>query len=217
MREYIRDFRLFAGKTVLITAMWSELVTIVLFAALLTAHTLTGSETIKGFCEGFIPMFCTLIPIIGYIPCNAMFNYNRAVNPGYKYFHSLPDSPRRFRRALIASSVLSLAILLIWAGVLWLWSPTVSLFVIFMGLSLKGGQNIFGHAKSIMGMFVPMMAIIFAMGFLMGFTAPDSESLFYMKPDVILYSAAAAGAAVFIVGTVYSAAVAEKKWTRENE
>ena len=39
-----------------------------------------------------IPMFCTLIPIIGYIPCNTTFNLNRAVNPGYKYFHSLSAS-----------------------------------------------------------------------------------------------------------------------------
>lgn len=215
MRKYINDFRIFTGKTALITAMWSELAVIVLFAALIAVHTLTDSETIRGFCEGFIPMFCTLIPIIGYIPCNTTFNLNRAVNPGYKYFHSLPDSAGRFRRALTASSVISLALVLIWAGALWLWSPTISMFIVFMGLSLKGTQNIFGHAKSGLGMFLPMLVVISAMGFLMGFTSTDADSLIYMKPEGIFYAAPAAGAAIFVVGTVYSAAVAEKKWRRE--
>ena len=86
-----------------------------------------------------------------------------------------------------------------------------------MGLSLKGVQNIFGHARSAIGMTVPMMVIIFAMGFLIGFISPDSESLFYMSPDGILYAAAAAGTAVFVIGTIYSVAVAEKKWQREND
>lgn len=217
MRKYIRDFRIFTGKTTLITTLWSVLAVIALFVGILAVHTLTDSETIKGFCEGFLPMFCSLIPIIGYIPCNMLFNYNRAVSPGYKYFHSLPDSPKRFRRAIATSNFFTAAIVLIWAGALWLWSPVISLFVVFMGLSLKGVQNIFGHARSAIGMTVPMMVIIFAMGFLIGFISPDSESLFYMSPDGILYAAAAAGTAVFVIGTIYSVAVAEKKWQREND
>lgn len=216
MRKYIRDFRMFMGKTTLITTLCSVLAVIALFAGILAVHTLSDSDMIKGFCEGFLPMFCTLIPIIGYIPCNMLFNYNRAVNPGYKYFHSLSDSPKRFRRAIVTSNVFAVAIVLIWAGALWLWSPTISLFAVSVGLSLKGAQNIFGHARSIMGMFVPMMMIIFAMGFLIGFISPDSESLFYMKPDGILYAAAAVGAAVFVIGMIYSVAVAEKKWQRAN-
>lgn len=215
MSRYINDFRMFTGKTVLITAIQGELTVIVFFAALIAVHTLTDSETVRGFCEGFIPMFCTLIPIIGYIPCNAIFNFNRPINPGYKYFHSLPGSAGRFRRALTASSVISLAIVLIWAGALWLWSPTVSMFVVFMGLSLKGTQNIFGHAKSVLGMFLPMLVVIFAMGFLLGFTSPDADSLIYMMPEGIFFAAPAVGAVLFVVGTVYSAVVAEKKWRRE--
>lgn len=217
MKRYIRDFLAFTGTTALKTVLWGELAGITLFGALVAVHTLADSEALRDFCEGFIPMFCTLIPIIGYIPCNAMFNYNRAANPGYKYFHSLPDSAGRFRRALLTSSIVSMAVVLIWAGAMWLWNPTVSMFVVFMGLSLKGTQNIFGHARSVMGMFLPILAVIFAMGFLMGFTAPDADSLIYMEPGGIFYAAPAAGAAVFVIGTVYSNVVAEKKWQRESD
>lgn len=207
---------MFAGRSAMIGTLWYTLAMTVCFFVFLAVWTFTENEALKGFCEGFLPMFCLMVPLIGCIPCNMVFNYNRAVTPGYKYFHSLPDSAKRFRRAVLVCSIYPLGAALVWAAVLWLWSPMVSLFVLFMGLTLKGAQNIFGHARNIILMFLPMMAIVFSMGFVVGFTSPEDENFIYMEmqPKFVL-PLAIIGTAVFVIGTVYSVLVAEKKWNRE--
>lgn len=214
MREYVRDFRMFMGKTAIINTLWYTLAAAGGFLIFLAVWEFTENDAVKGFCEGFIPMFSMLIPIIGYIPCNMMFSYNRAVTPGYKYFHSLPDSAKRFRRAILMGSIYPLPITLVWAVMLWLWSPAVSLLMLFMDLTLKGAQNFFGHARSVVMMFIPMMVIVSSMGFVMGFTSSDDDSFLNMDPKIAL-PLALAGAAVFVLGTVYSTIVAESKWKRE--
>lgn len=214
MREYIRDFRMFTGRSALLTTLCGTLAAAGGFLIFLTIWTYTENEALKDFCEGFIPMFSMIVPIIGYVPCNMVFSYNRAATPGYKYFHSLPDSARSFRRALLMGSIYTLPIMLVWAGAMWLWSPAVSMFMLFMDLTLKGAQNIFGHARNTLMMFLPVMVIIFSMGFLMGFTSGEDDS--FLSADMrTALPLALAGAAVFVVGTVYSAVIAESKWKRE--
>lgn len=216
MREYVRDFRMFAGRSAMIGTLWYTLAMVVGFFIFLAIWAFTENEALKGFCEGFLPVFCLSVPIIGYIPCNMVFNYNRAVSPGYKYFHSLPDSAKRFRRAVLVCSIYPLAIVLVWAAVLWLWSPVVSLLILFAELTLKGAQNVFGHARNIILMFLPMMAVVFSMGFIVGFTTSEDESFISMEMEPkFALPLAIVGTAVFVIGTVYSVLVAEKKWNRE--
>lgn len=214
MREYVRDFRMFMGKTAIISTLWYTLAAAGVFLIFTAVWQFTENDAAKDFCEGFIPMFSMLIPIIGYIPCNMVFSYNRAVTPGYKYFHSLPDSAKRFRRAILMGSIYPLPITLAWAVMMWLWSPAVSLLMLFMNLTLKGAQNFFGHARSVVMMFIPIMVIVSSMGFVMGFTSSDDDSFLNMDPKIAL-PLALAGAAVFVLGTVYSTIVAESKWKRE--
>ncbi|MDE7192690.1 MAG: hypothetical protein K2O14_01860 [Oscillospiraceae bacterium] len=214
MREYVRDFRMFIGRTAMLTTLCGILAAAVGFLIFLAVWTYTGNEAVKGFCEGFIPMWSMLVPILGYVPCNMVFNYNRAVTPGYKYFHSLPDSARSFRRAVLMGSIYPLPITLVWAVMLWLCSPALSLLMLFMDLTLKGAQNFFGHARSVWMMFIPMMVIVTSMGFIMGFTSSDDDSFLNMDPKIAM-PLALAGAAVFVLGTVYSTIVAESKWKRE--
>ena len=214
MRKYARDFRMFTGGNVLISTLSGMLISMLLFAGLAAVRSYAESEMVKGFCEGFMPMFCLVIPIIGYIPCNVIFSLNRPTTPGYKFFHSLPEASVHFRRAIVAGSLASLIMLLIWAGVLWIWSPAVALLILFIGLILKGVQNFFGHAKSTGAMFVPSMAVIFAMGIFIGFIGEDVDLFSADVLDVLPFTAA--GAAVFVIGTIYCAAIAEKKWHRED-
>ena len=225
MKQYIRSLRLF-------TAQYSITTMLQLLAAFAGAYAVIGimgaatsvfaesdpDSFFAGFVSSFIPGCTIMVPLFGVFLLNAIYSYNMPITPGYKYLHSVADSAKHFKRAIIATNVIALVIgvlgsLINWALTIWIGdlilSPIASLAVCLGGIGLA---NFTGYLKSTAARLISIMPMCAVVGFVVGFTAAAEEDGELGISDNAFLIVLAVTAVLAVAGFVFSILVCEKKW-----
>ncbi len=224
IRRYYNSFRLFAG-TFYITKVFGSfglaLLVLGCFGAVGELFSSgDGDGYWRGFFEGFAPMSCCIVAVLGVMFLNVIFTYNYPINTGYKYFHSLANGGKRFEEAIVFSNVLGIFIIIICSAlycVLFMLADTGFSPLLFpgFGLACLGIADLSGFVKNQWIRLFYILPLCMIAGFITGFSVSADEDdelpAFFASslPGVIFL---AVGAALFIAGLIYIHCRAEKKW-----
>lgn len=208
----IKSYKIFMGKKV-----FAELFGFcgAVLAVLLAVYAIKGcvkDETVYTFLENIAPTFCAFVlPGICAGATIAIFNANNRKNQtGTKFFHSLPNSAKHFKNAVIFQNIVTLVILSVFIGFFALMNGVeFALWMAAFGFLTIGMTNLFGYIQSAVSTIVMLLGIGFFGGFFMGFDEKHETK--------ICLFVAAFGAAVFIGGFIYAAARAKSVWNKEDE
>ena len=220
MKEMFRSFRIFTGNYTIKNTLQMLGVFTAIFGAmsLLSAVPVNEDSFAAGFFSGFLPGFSMFVPMTGGFLINAIYMYNLPITPGYKYLHSLPDSAKAYREAIMIGNLYALVMMFAALGmhsvvhvlcdlsITPIYSAAVTLLAI-------GCINFLGNFKNQIVRTFIMVPLFVGSGFVFGFSAAleeDGKAL----PDFVLWIALGAAIAVYIGGLVFSLAVCEKKWRR---
>lgn len=222
MREYIRSFHIFSGNQLMKQALGCLAGGVVGFSFVILMYCIGDlhSEEFNAteFFSGFLPGFGIIVPMLTIVLLNGVFN---AINPtaqGYKYFHSIADGGRHFRRALITVNALSVLLCALWSALLipfaaWLFpeiSPVVIILDSFIGLMMTGYIDFAGFSDKLIIRLAGIGFICAFLGFVMGFSVALEDD--GKIPDWIFWAGMGICVAVFVGGFIYAMLNAEKKW-----
>ncbi len=225
MKQYIRSLRLFTAQYSITTMLQF----LAVFAGSYAVIGIMGAGSsffaesnpdsfFAGFVSSFVPGCTIMIPLFGVFLLNAIYSYNMPITPGYKYLHSVADSAKHFKRAIIATNVIAIVIgilgsLINWALTIWIGdlilSPIASLAVCLGGIGLA---NFTGYLKSTAARLISIMPICAVVGFVVGFTAAAEEDGELGISDNAFLIVLAVTAVIAVAGFVFSILVCEKKW-----
>lgn len=224
IRRYYDSFKIFAA-TFLVTKVLGTfgLVFLVLAGFGIIGELLIpteGGDFWSGFIEGFAPMSCCAVAIVGVMLINVIFTYNYPINTGYKYFHSLANGGKRFKEAIVFSDILGVIVILI-CSVLYYplckfagagFSPL--LFPGF-GLACLGITDLTGFVKNQWIRLFYIMPLCIVAGFVTGISVSADED--DKLPDIITSPLTsviflAVGAVLSVIGFIHIYCRAEKKW-----
>ncbi|MCM1054148.1 MAG: hypothetical protein NC394_01390 [Bacteroides sp.] len=207
----IKSYRIFIVKEFTKKQLLYSLVLFVITVLSGLCGSLVPDGTLKNLANTLLPVFCVcLFPICSLTSMAQIYNANLADQPwGYKYFHSLKNSAKHFKRAIIFGNLLSLAVSAPVAAALMLLFPAdrIILMVAFSFFAL-GIMNFFGHLRSATARAVPLAVLGGCLG---GFYF--GAEMYFSRLAVTIASAIAA--AVYIGGFVFTAAGAETAWNRD--
>ena len=225
MKQYIRSLRLFTAQYTITTMLQLLAVFAVSYAVIgiMGAGSSFFAESnpdsfFAGFVSSFVPGCTIMIPLFGVFLLNAIYSYNMPITPGYKYLHSVADSAKHFKRAIIATNVIAIVIgvlgsLINWALTIWIGdlilSPIASLAVCLGGIGLA---NFTGYLKSTAARLISIMPMCAVVGFVVGFTAAAEEDGELGISDNAFLIVLAVTAVIAVAGFVFSMLVCEKKW-----
>lgn len=224
MKKYIQSFRLFFGS--------AQIRSLVIFSAVIIGvTTLCGltaffpvNDFLIGFGQGVSSMLGAICAIFGLIFLNATYQYLSPAIPGHKYFASLPDGAKHFRRAIAVGNAVGIVVGL---ALISLISIVYALLGVDMGIVLFSSSLLFvetgvcdltGYIRNNTARVLAMLGVTCLFGFFMGFTDGMNEAdgisaiQMLMKDPGIIAAVMGVSAAVFIAGLIYSLAMAEKKW-----
>lgn len=211
----IRSYRIFVGRGQIKQLTDFELVV----AALLCAAGVIGNnvevEWLSIAIKEVIPvLFAVFFPLGCLMSIAAVFNTNMPDQPnGYKYLHSLENSARHFRDAILFGNAVCVAVCLCFSTLMvTFFDPGVMAVVACFAFFALGMMNFLGHTRSIWGSIIPYMLMGFAMGFY--WSARDS-SVFGSKMFLVIFGAVSAAVCVF--GIVYAAVRAKSAWEKGSE
>ena len=228
MKQVLRSLRLFTAQYT-ITSMLQILaffVGIYIVIGLMGFGALDVLEDspdsfIAGFFTSFIPGMTVMVPLMGVFLLNAMYSYNMPTTPGYKYLHSVSDSSKHFRRALIASNVMAvllgfMAMLITWLMCKWvgelMLSPVATLAICFAGIGIV---NFTGFFKGQLARLISIMPMCCVVGFMVGFTSAAEEDDNVFINENIMYIILAVAVVVAVAGFIFSMVKCEKKWRED--
>jgi len=224
IRRYYDSFKIFAATFLVTKVLGSFGLTFLVLAGFGVIGELLipteGGNFWSGFIEGFAPMSCCAVAVVGVMLINIIFSYNYPINTGYKYFHSLENGGKRFKEAIVFSNVLGIIIVLI-CSVLYYplcrfadagFSPL--LFPGF-GLACLGIADLTGFVKNQWIRLFYIMPLCLVAGFVTGISVSadeDDELLGIFNSSLFSAIFLAAGAALCIAGFIFIRCRAEKKW-----
>lgn len=213
--KYFNSYKLFHGKNQFEGCL---ILTLAVAAAMILAGVITritDNEFVAGFIMGLVLFVGGVLAMtVGWAMINNVFGGNMRINPGYRFFHSMPDGAGHFRRALIASNVLALIPMAVYAvlGAVLCWNFIIIVLVV-SGVVLFGLMNLTGHIQSPWIRVVTFCLIGFAYGFYAGFTG-DEEGIAELPPNVTLIVCAVV-LAFYLISVVVVTMRAEKLWNKE--
>lgn len=207
-----KSFRVLSGTIKQYVILFA--VSVGVTAALGIVRIFATKDFVVGFIDGFIPFFATVsVTTSCMIGSMGVFGANSPLAPGYKYYHSLPNSYELFRRALIFSDILAIVWLILYSAVtaaFFGWEQV--LFTLGAGAFCIGLLNFFGHSKS---PFAKMMPFVVAGGFAGGFATGVSEKNGSELPSMLIPIIMSAAVAVCVSGIAFAVFRAKKAWERE--
>ena len=220
MKKMYCDYRIFMARTGVIT-----LVKIlgVIFAVIIVLGAVRIFAPIPqsagDFIDGFMYSLTYTIPASCVGMNFSITNFLSPINPGYKLFHFMPDSGKRFRNALLFSSGISLAVTLAVACAIGAYFSVAQtnagrmniLFAISFVLVSLGLMNFFGFVKALLARIIILVAISGIAGFGCGFSDVE-ESSSISWTTTASWITLAAGAALWAASIVFVALAAEKRW-----
>lgn len=208
----IRAFRILSGTIKQYVILFA--ISVGVTVALGIVRMFVANEIVTGFIDGFIPFFATIsVTVSCMIGSMGVFGANSPLTPGYKYYHSLPNAYELFRKALIFSDILAIALLVVYSAVVAaLFGWTQVFFALGAGAFCIGLLNFFGHSKS---PFAKMMPFVVAGGFAGGFATGISEENGFELPPLAIAIIVTAAVAVCISGIAFAVFRAKKAWERE--
>lgn len=223
MNRYYQSFRLFFGRGqirsfVIFMAVEAGFLLLSGFAVLLPE-----TDFLRGFAQGVSTMMGAICAANGIMFLNAIYQYLAPTTAGRKYFLSMPDSGKHFRRAVIVSNVLGMLIgcaLLALASVVYS-LVGVDLIMLFMSVALlfiaAGICNFTGYIRNMAVRLICIMVTMSMFGFISGFTFGEDEDINLIcsalsREPWLMIVIVFVSLAVFAGGLIYSLAAAEKKW-----
>ena len=222
MKSLVRDYRIFMGRTGIIThAALIGVIDGIILAVALTRLLAPLPQHIAEFIDGFMGSVAFAVPA-GCIGANfGIINCNSPMTPGYKLFHFLPDCGRRFRNALLFTNIMSVVFMLAAVGIVCAYFALIDslmsgfriLVLLSFGFAALGITNFFGFVRSVMARLVTMMAVGGMVGFMFGFMEDVEVGA---EIPAVMWIIAAAAAAVWAASIVYVALSAQKWWCKEN-
>lgn len=228
MKQVLRSLRLFTAQYTItsmlqILAIFGGVYLVIGMMGFGALNVLEDSPDsfIAGFFTSFIPGMTVMVPLMGVFLLNAMYSYNMPTTPGYKYLHSVSDSSKHFRRALIASNVMAvllgfMAMLITWLMSKWvgelMLSPIATLAICFAGIGIV---NFTGFLKRQLARLISIMPMCCVVGFMVGFTSVAEEDDNVFINENIMYIILAVAVVVAIAGFIFSMAKCEKKWRED--
>ncbi len=224
IRRYYGSFRIFVGNFYTRKVFGSfglALLVLAGFGMMGELFVPSGKDNFwSGFLEGFAPMSCVFVAVIGVILLNVIFTYNYPINTGYKYFHSLASGGKRFKEAIVFANVLGIIIILIFSAlycVLFMFGGSEFSPWLFpgFGIACLGIADLTGFVKNQWIRFFYIMPLCLVAGFITGFSVSADED--DKLPGIVTSPLTGAiflavGIVVFIVGFVFIHYRAEKKW-----
>ncbi len=224
IRRYYNSFRIFVGTfyiTKVLGTFGLAFLVLMVFGVMGELFVPSDKDNFwSGVMEGFSPMSCVFVAVIGVVLLNVIFTYNYPINTGYKYFHSLANGGKRFEEAIVFSNVLGIIIIIICSVlyyVLYMFAGAEFLPMLFpgFGLACLGIADLTGFVKNQWVRFFYILPLCLIAGFISGFSvsADEDDELpgFFTSPltgAIFL----AVGIVVFIAGFVFIYCRAEKKW-----
>ncbi len=225
MKQVLRSLRLFTAQYT-ITSLLQVLAIVggaYLFIGIMSFGALNVLEEspdsfLAGFFTSFLPGMTIMVPLMGVFLLNAMYSYNMPTTPGYKYLHSISDSEKHFRRAIIGSNIAAvlmglLAVLVTWLMCKWVGelflSPIATLAISFAGIGIV---NFTGFIKGQFARLISIMPMCAVVGFMVGFTSVSEEGEEAIFDEKIMYIVLVVAAAVAVAGFIFSMIKCEKKW-----
>lgn len=221
MKSLVRDYRIFMGRTGIIThAALIGVIDGIILAVALTRLLAPLPQHIAEFIDGFMSSVAFAVPAGGVGANFGIISYNSPMTPGYKLFHFLPDCGRRFRNALLFTNIMSVVFMFAAVGIVCAYFVLIDspmsgfniLLLLSFGFAALGITNFLGFVKSAIARLVTLMAIGSMVGFMFGFT--DDFEVGAEIPAV-MWIIAAAAAAIWAASIVYVALSAQKWWCRE--
>lgn len=212
----IRSYRIFVGRNNIKKYFHFVLAVFGVLLATGIVYKTVPADAVKGLIEVFVPLICTIVlPVCSLVTTGNIYNSNiRGELYGYNYFHSLKNSAKHFKNALICGNVMSLIIILPYVAFITLFLPVkyTLLLISFMLLAL-GMMNLFGYVQSV---FARIFPLAFLGGCIGGFISLAEE----LEDHEVYYFLTILGivsAAVYLIGILYSAIRAEAAWNREGK
>lgn len=138
-----------------------------------------------------------------------VFNANLKSAPGYRFFHSLPDSAAHFKRAIITANIILIVGTAIFACLDFLLFGNIIIMLVGLALFVLGWMNLFGAAKNFFIYAIPFFAVGFSAGF-MNAMANDEDF-----PDEIKFVIFVVCVLVCVVGIAYSIINSKRLWEKE--
>lgn len=167
-----------------------------------------AAEWLSAAIKAFSTWFCACcFPICALIFPMQIYIVNMPVQGGYKYFHSLENSAKRYEGALLFANIISLAISLMAAGILLVFHSWQDAVMIVVSAFALGVMNFVGHSRNVILKIIPFVLFGMSYGFM-------SEIKVMHKEAVIAVGIITA--AVYAGGLVYALLRAKSAWERED-
>lgn len=212
----IKSYRIFVGRNNIKKYFLFVLAVFGVLLATGIVYKTVPVGAVKGLIEVFVPLICTIVlPVCSLVTTGNIYNSNiRGELYGYNYFHSLKDSAKHFKNALICVNVMSLIIILPYVAFITAFFPVKNTIILisFMMLAL-GMMNLFGYVQSL---FARIFPLAFLGGCIGGFFSLAEE----LEDHEVYYFLTILGivsAALYLIGILYSAIRAEAAWNREGK
>lgn len=207
----IRSYTIFIGKGFVKRFM---LFAAAVFFALICLG-ITSKYTSLNFINGLVPSLCMILfPAASVVSMAQIYNANLPDQTGgYKYFHSIKNSERHFRNAIIFGNLFTLMLTVPTCGIMMLFFPYGRiLFLVAFSLISVGVMNFCGHLRSVYARIVPLAML----GGGVGVFFAISEDMEAENAGAVPIIFTAAALAVYVAGTVFSVARARSVWRRED-
>lgn len=212
----IKSYRIFVGSNNIKKYLLFVLAVFGVLAATGIVYKTVPIDAVKGLIEVFVPLICTIVLLVC---CSVTTGniYNSNIHGGlygYNYFHSLKDSAKHFKNALICGNVMSLIIILPYVAFITMFFPVKNtIIMISLMLLALAIMNLLGYVRSF---FARIFPLAFLGGCIGGFFTLAEE----LEDNEVNYFLAILGivsAVVYLIGIFYSAIRAEAAWNREGK
>lgn len=209
----IKSYRIFISNSIIkkYLIFLSAVFCVILLAG--TVNQNTSDESVKSLLEGFVPLLCfVMFPVTSMVSLASIYNANLQGEPyGYNYFHSLKNSARHFKNAVVFGNILSLAWILPYGAVMIAcFSAYNTIILISFVLLALGVMNLFGFSQSFLARIVPLAVLGACIGAF--FSATEN-----VKREVFPYLLTIMGiisVGVYLWGLFHAVIGAKSAWSR---
>ncbi len=208
--KILRSYKLysFGHRRIIILAAWFAVVAACGF-------TLKNTAAFEDFLSGFVGVQHMVIPcVLSIIALNGtlLANSPNQSNFGYKFFRSLPNAEKHFRRAVLGGNIISLleTAFVAVVGSFYLESTLMLMFSVVVSVVFLSIMNFVTYVENY---FVKLVLLMVTIGFAGGIVGFFGEQEVTASDDVVLYALIAC-AAVY-AGSLLYVLLNSKKFTRK--